>query len=114
MATTYSRLVTLSAGVTPVTLDAFGDFAGVHHRNFIRFVKKKPMVDAEAEIWVALDGSTASQDGDNLESVPARAAESDPMRVNGHEVRSRVQANGDLTISVWSSAAGDVTIEAVH
>lgn len=107
MSTVYSRTYTLAVGANTITLDNFGTSQGIHPWTYVKVIKR----DLDGELWVSLDGTPAALAADNQESVPTLAAES-TMRVSSSAVRSRVAADGSLDISVYSTAAGDITIEA--
>lgn len=116
MSTTFSEVHTLAVGVNTITLGQqmqFGIAPGLIAHNYLRVIKHAATFDAPAEIWIDLAGGTAAQDGAGIESIPEKAAESNLMSVSGVETRSRVTATGELAISIWSSGAGDVTVEAV-
>ncbi len=125
MATTFSEVHTLSVGVNTIVLGLggnapsapvvpFGVAPGFCTHNYLKLVKHSDTFNAPAEIWIDLAGGTATQNGAGQESVPELAAESALMSASGAETRSRITAAGELEISVWSSGAGDVTIEGVH
>lgn len=111
MTSTYSRTFAHGGGGDEMfILDGFGHDTGVLPRAFLTVIKSEPLVTAQAEVTIALDGTTAVADNDDQETIPAMAAQT-TLNLSSASVRSRVMAGGDFTVSVHCLTAGDIRFE---